>query len=49
MPHRCLAQLYERAKNLPRKAQYHREKADELLAQLKGDGEALGEAAAESG
>ena len=36
---RELAQLYERAKNDPHKAQQHRVKADELLAQVKQGGE----------
>lgn len=35
-PHRCLAQLYERAKKDPAKAKEHRRKAEELWAALTG-------------
>lgn len=38
-PHRCLARIYERAKKLLRKAQYHREKADELPVEINQRGE----------
>ena len=48
-PHRCLAQLYERAKKDPAKADEHHKKADELRAKISNaGGDAVGPASSDS-
>jgi hypothetical protein len=45
-PHRCLSQLYERAKKNTKKAAEHRKRADELRAKMQNAGSDAAEAVA---